>query len=749
VAGRDITEGRPTRAIATDIGIVSDGAIWQNTDINYDVAIGGLPFIYAINDSRPYIRQTAPFRKDQFDNQTEPGEQSLTGWWIRSQSSFHGGTGIVYFDPQTSDEFGHYRFADSQGVNVWEDGEVTLLKSVDNVHQTTGSVVGTDHQHPNQHVRSIQWSGVNGVLLHDEFDVDKIYSSITVSINNKARTTNVATLTTTAAHGLTVGMTIVITGVDATFNGSYRITTVPTATTFTYTTGTSGTITSTAVSPVGTGVTDPVIHYIDYIAGTDRKVFAICDDGVNAYWITNKTAGGNQRLTMFKKPLSGDAVTGSSNPSATGDVTQMFQDANIEIQYATMEFIKDRIILCVNNAVYELTTTATSLPTASYTNTNTNYHYTSVAASGPAIYTAGHSGIYSTIQKYTLTTAGALPALTQAVVAAELPAGEFVEKLYYYVGRMMIGTNKGIRAAEINDQDGSLRYGPLMVETSQPVYDFAGRDRFVWAAAGIGSVDGGLIRIDLGTEIDNLVFAYANDLQVEQATEHYTTGVAFLGATNRLAFTTAYNVTDGAIYVESASTLVPNGYLTTGNIRYNTLEKKNFKRLLGRGNFTYGSMTLNTVDQNGVEYDVISYDNTVGAPEVTTSSPATAQEYLAYKFIMYRDGADATKGPQFKGYQAKATIATPRQRVVQFPVYCYDIETDRYNVLLGYEGRAFDKIRLLEDIEGTGDVVTWQDLTTGESRQAVIEQVTFTRLTPPDKRFDGFGGVLQITIRTV
>jgi hypothetical protein len=55
----------------------------------------------------------------------------------------------------------------------------------------------------------------------------------------------------------------------------------------------------------------------------------------------------------------------------------------------------------------------------------------------------------------------------------------------------------------------------------------------------------------------------------------------------------------------------------------------------------------------------------------------------------------------------------------------------------------------MEDIEANGDVVTWQDLTTGESRQAVIEQVTFTRLTPPDKRFDGFGGILQITIRTV
>ncbi len=748
MAGRDITEGRPTRAIATDIGIVSDGAIWQNTDINYDVAIGGLPFIYAINDARPYVRQTAPFRKEQFDNQTEPGEQSLTGWWIRSQSSFHGGTGIVFFDPQTSDPFGHYRFADSRGVNVFKQGEVTLLKDVTSAHNTTGSVQGTDHQHPNQHTRSIQWSNINSVLLHDEFDVDKIQPSITVSITNKALTSDVATLTTSAPHNLGIGMTIVITGVDATFNGTYRITAIPTTTTFRYAKVASN-VASTAVSPVGTGVTDPVIHYIDYISGTDRKVFAICDDGVNAYWVTNKTSGGNQRLTMFKKPLSGDATTGSSNPSATGDVTQMFQDANIEIQYATMEFVKDRIVLCVNNRVYELSTSATVLPSAIYTNPNTNYHYTSVAASGAAIYTAGHSGIYSTIQKYTLTTTGVMPTLTSAVVAAELPAGEFVEKIYYYLGYMMIGTNKGIRASVVSDVDGSINYGPLILETVQPVYDFAARDRFVWATTGIGSLDGGLTRIDLGTEIEPLRFAYANDLQIYQTEQHYTTGVAFLGATNRLAFCTAFEVTDGAIYIESDTELVPTGYLKTGNIRYNTLEKKNFKRLLGRGNFTYGSMTLDTVDENGVEYDVISYDASVGAPEVTTSSPAVAQEYLAYKFIMYRDGTDSSKGPQFKGYQAKATIATPRQRVMQFPVYCYDIETDRYNVLLGYEGRAFDKIRLLEDIEGNGDVITWQDLTTGESRQAVIEQVTFTRLTPPDKRFDGFGGVLQITIRTV
>jgi hypothetical protein len=69
--------------------------------------------------------------------------------------------------------------------------------------------------------------------------------------------------------------------------------------------------------------------------------------------------------------------------------------------------------------------------------------------------------------------------------------------------------------------------------------------------------------------------------------------------------------------------------------------------------------------------------------------------------------------------------------------------------LVGYEGRALDRIGQLETIEEDGDVVTWQDLTTGESRQCVIEQITFTRMTPPDRGFTGYGGMLTITIRTV
>jgi len=70
-------------------------------------------------------------------------------------------------------------------------------------------------------------------------------------------------------------------------------------------------------------------------------------------------------------------------------------------------------------------------------------------------------------------------------------------------------------------------------------------------------------------------------------------------------------------------------------------------------------------------------------------------------------------------------------------------------VLTGYEGRAWERIQTLEDIEAAGDIINVQDFTTGERVQALIERINFTRVTPPSKRFDGFGGLLSITVRTV
>ena len=659
MAGRDITEGDdgvyaldpgdslPIARGISELGIISSSSIWTNTDVSFDVAIGGMPFIYAVSDERPYIRQTAPYRKDQFDNNQEPGEQSLTGWWIRSQSSFHSGTGIKFYDPAAGEITAH-RFADSRNVDVWTKGQVTLLKETNNAAAATAD--------PYKLISGI--SGSTNVVIAFRPSSDEI-------IDIKDDGTNLTTYATTAS-GI----------VDIVSNGT-----------------------------------------ILFVANATRIFY--------------QTIGSTSAL---------------NNHYSTGTAA------------VKMAWVKQRLVAGIGTSIYELTGAlgTTTLPAAIYTHPNTGWEWTSISEGGSAIYAAGYAGGNGAIYKFTLnTTTGVMPTLTSGIIAAQLPIGEYPNKIESYLGYLVIGTNKGVRVAQISDTNGDLSYGPLIIEGDNIGLDFAFRDRFVYVTGGIAKNDGtadtypGLYRIDLGSELETLRFAFATDVYLDGATG-YATSVDFVGNSGQVAFTTSGS---NGVVIQHATDLAESGFIKTGKIRYGTLEPKNFKRLIARGNFTAGEMVLSSVatDNAGLEstFDHITYVTGTDPVEVTTNQPEDAQEFLAYKFTLTPDATDPTTGPTFRGYQVKSTIATPRVRAIKFPVYCFDIETDRYNSVTGYEGRAFDRIRLLEDLERTGDVLTWQDLTTGESQQAVIEQISFTRMTPPDRRFDGFGGIIEITIRTV
>jgi hypothetical protein len=658
---RDITEGLPY--------VLSNPNAVRTYALNgaaYDISINGLPFFIFASDETPYIRQTAQYRKDQVDQSNEPGEQTLTGWWLRSQSSFHQGKGINFYDPSAGETVQH-RFADSKGVNVWNKGEATLLKNVTSGHVTTGPIASNGVVQ--QHLRSIKWSTFTGALLLDEYDVDKIK------------------------------------------------------------------------------VTDPSnpVHFIDYNAGAGvYPVYAICDDGTNAYWMTNVTSAGT-KFTVFGKPLTGSSAS-------TADEFKVFDNSQT-ITNGVIEYVKQRLVICADNKVYECAAAVSSTPTLLYTNPSTAHVYTSITASGPAIYISGYNGSQSTIEKYTLNTSGAMPALTSAIIAAELPVGEIVHKIFYYLGYMMIGTNRGVRAATVSDQDGSITYGPLIVETTQPCYDFAARDSYIWCAT---SVDGepGLIRIDLGQEVEPLRFAYANDIYYSGITGHATTAVCFNGDTgstaNRLMFATAYaSAADGAVYVEDASTLISSGYLTTGKIRYNTLENKVFKFLTPRIKDDNGRVTISSINDLNNEFLIGDFAEDGVVEEVSIGYPIGAQEHLAFKFTLYRSSTASSAGAILNGYQIKSLPAIPRQRVIQYPLACYDNEKDKFNVQMGYENSAYERLSALEAIENTGDTIRIDDFRTGESYTGIIEQVLYTNRTPPDKKFSGVGGILQVTIRSL
>ena len=128
----DITEDVPF-----DISVPSTEATFELTDVAYDIVIDDLPFIVKVSNQDPYRRETAQYRKDQFDNSSEPGEQSLTGWWLRSQTSWHNGAGISFYEPGTDYQHVSHRFFDSRGIDIWTVGEATLLPEV--FHAYTGA----------------------------------------------------------------------------------------------------------------------------------------------------------------------------------------------------------------------------------------------------------------------------------------------------------------------------------------------------------------------------------------------------------------------------------------------------------------------------------------------------------------------------------------------------------------------------------------------------------------------------------
>ena len=102
------------------------------------------------------------------------------------------------------------------------------------------------------------------------------------------------------------------------------------------------------------------------------------------------------------------------------------------------------------------------------------------------------------------------------------------------------------------------------------------------------------------------------------------------------------------------------------------------------------------------------------------------------------------------GYSIKALPTPTRARVLQIPILCFDKETDRNRQIVGFDGYALSRIQALEQLEAQGQTVIIQDFTAGgEPTEAVVEQVTFTRITPPQVGFSGYGGIVNIVARTV
>lgn len=97
----------------------------------FPVAINGRPYLIDLK-AGSFQRQYDARVRDSVDQSAEPGESAINpqGLWRRSQSSWHYGAGQTYSDTADAEAF---RFNTSKGVNVWDKGEVTLLRDTSQV----------------------------------------------------------------------------------------------------------------------------------------------------------------------------------------------------------------------------------------------------------------------------------------------------------------------------------------------------------------------------------------------------------------------------------------------------------------------------------------------------------------------------------------------------------------------------------------------------------------------------------------
>ena len=628
------------------------------TTYKFDVAVGGMPFIYAITDDTPYRRQTAEFRTARVDQLRDPGEQSLSGsgYWIRSQSSFHLGEGAIYQEPIVGSlNEARFRYSSSVGINPWTPGQISLLKRTSLQEAATGD----------SRVFSTSIGGVEYLILVN-------YASAETKRVIQIQVSNLSESTILNNTDITEDIIAVAMG-----GNDLMI------------------VTPTKIFRYSFDATSPAIHQ-DYAINTANAV------------------------------------------------------------HGTIAFVKNRFIFAYHDTagstfVYSLprnTGSSTNLSTLTAINGSSTlpigYTFRAIAEAGAAIYVGGFSGEQGNVYKITVANDGTLNTMTSVVT---LPGGETVTGLFGYLGTyIIIGTSAGVRVAIANDT-GDLSYGPLVFESSLGVYKMSAYSKFIYAGvdSGVGG-NSGIYRIDLSQPLEGGTYPYATDVYADSVTGKVE-GVAVM-AGGRLAFC----VNGDGLFIEHATELLESGELTTGIIRYETLENKAWKRLKIRTESALeGDIDIFRVE-NGVaeSFRTVEEGSSTDYDYDLSSVFGDVNVEAQFKFRLYRNATTATLGATMSGYSVKALPTPTRARVIQFPLFCFDSERDRLKNIMGFEGYSLARLQALEQKEAQGETIIIQDFTAGgEPIEAVIEQVTFTRTTPPNGNFTGWGGIIQITARTV
>jgi hypothetical protein len=729
--------------IPYDLSLPSTESTFALTDIAYDVVIDDLPFIVSVNNQNPYRRETAPYKKDQFDNSPEPGEQSLTGWWLRSQTSWHNGAGISFYEPGTDYEHVSHRFNDSRGVDIWTVGEVTLLPEVVDVY--TGKNL------------------INATVGSDGADV--LVSGDSAGVLRKISFTGDSQATTGPTSGsYTIASHTSFPFKSVTSDGSkyYAACTKCVH---------SGVISadSDVISYVhSTTATDDVfIKYVKgyVLLGTKNVLTNLHDIATTTTTHSHGSATipttGYNKTHLNTKWIWNDATAGpsaiyaSGNGGSNGEVWQiLFDEAtnSIDMAGATMVI---------------------SLPDGE--TVNAIHYYLGVLALG---------------------TSRGLRICPINVNGQVILGPLLYENGYYPVNGFTESGNYIYAATKTDNEDATFQHACLIrvdlsTQFNDGSYAFAHDLEYRSSVNETYSVTNKALTTNVATlttsvahnfNVDNTVtvsgvgapFDGTYTVVSVPTTTTFTyaktaTNVTSVAATGSVAeasssseATEVYQISNrmvmvveeengavdsGELHIQSATLKRDTGWIKTGKIRYGTVEPKFFKYInlqctTGQGD----NIEIYTINKAGSEAKIATVSGGLSNKDILIDNPSTKQEFMAFKFVFNNVTNDQAL-PVLEAYQIKSIPSINRQRLYQYPLSCYDNEMDRYNSVFGYDGRAMEFIQRIESLEQDSKFVYVTDYRTGEQYEGIIEEVRFTNESSPDKNSSGFGGILLVTVR--
>lgn len=396
---------------------------------------------------------------------------------------------------------------------------------------------------------------------------------------------------------------------------------------------------------------------------------------------------------------------------------------------AVVGYVKGRLMVGWKNALYNIVSaSAAALPTALFTQSNTDFVWVGFAEGQGQLYAAGYSGDKSLIYRTAVKSDGT--ALDAPVVAGELPDGEIVRAVQGYLGFIVIGSDLGVRLASA-DSAGNLTIGSL-IPTSSPVRCFEPQDRFVWF--GMENYDGtstGLGRLDLTVFVGNLTPAYASDLMVT-GQGHVTSAASFAGKR-------VLAVAGLGVYQQS-TTLVAAGTIDSGVIRFGLGDAKIAMSLdVVHEPLVYGSHSAYLAVDSG-PFRLIG-THTVGSAEGRFSCGQQSGEKFEVRLELDRDGSITTAGPTLTRATLFAEPAPSRSYLYTVPLLLDEM------VLTPQGNKPQDVVASLADIVAcvaSKQMVAFQ---IGDTAMPVfVKDFEFDRRQPTKDR-SGWQGVCKVLLK--